>query len=118
MGANLSGAFLYGLSLSGIKNLQYAYLSKAIEEIIGDITLKLGVLKHGEAEKYWQKFSNEVIKSLPLDKETKEDSKIVVKSIMNHGHNGNIDNWGLVLKESGKFYVKANDVYLNLCSVP
>jgi len=113
-GTNLKGAFLYTLSLNGVRNLQYAHFSPAIEEVIGDITLKLGVLKDEEVDIYWQKFSNEIVKSLRLDKETKEDSKIIVDSIINHSYLGPIDDLSLVLQKAGSFYEKARDVYLNL----
>lgn len=113
-GTNLKGAFLYTLSLNGVRNLQYAHFSPAIEEIIGDITLKLGALKDEGVDIYWQKFSEEIIRLLQLDAETKENSKIIVDSIINHSYFGPIDDLSLVLQKAGSFYEKASDVYLNL----
>jgi uncharacterized protein YjbI with pentapeptide repeats len=112
-GTNLEGAFLYGLSLNGIKKLQYAHFSLAIEEIIGDITLKLGMLKDEEVDIYWQKFSDEIVNSLRLNKVTKEDSKMIVDSIINYNSFTPIDDLSLVLQKAGVFYEKAKDVYLN-----
>lgn len=113
-GTNLKGAFLYTLSLNDIKNLQYAYIWQAIEEIIGDITLKLGALKDEGVDIYWQRFSDEIIRLLQLDAETKENSKIIVDSIINHSYFGPIDDLSLVLQKAGSFYEKGSDVYLNL----
>jgi len=112
-GINLKGAFLYTLSLNGVRNLQYAHFSLAIEEIIGDIILKLCMLKDGEVDIYWQKFSDELVNSLRLDKLTKEDSKMIVDSIINYNSFTPIDDLSLVLQKAGVFYEKAKDVYLN-----
>jgi len=53
IGANLKGTFLYSVSFKNIKNLRYANLSYAIEEIIGDTLLKLGVAREEDTENTW-----------------------------------------------------------------
>jgi len=115
-GADLRGAFLYNLSLDGIRNLQYAHLSRAIEEIIGDIIIKLGILKEGKEEEYWKKFSVEIIKLLQL---SEEDSNEVVESIIQtikrtRSHDVRMDTRFSVLSSSWHLYTMAKDIYLNL----
>jgi len=120
-GADLRGAFLHNLSLDGIRNLQNAQFSCAIEEIIGDIIIKLGTLKQGKEEEYWQKFSDEIIRLFQLRGETKENSEVIsehtipaIKEAFELTFLDLADNRVLVLSSSGKLYTMAKDIYLNL----
>jgi uncharacterized protein YjbI with pentapeptide repeats len=114
MGANLKGAFLFGVSFKNIRNLRYANFSVAIEEIIGATLLRLGVAREEDTGKYIDKFAEIIGNSLPLDEETKENRKKLGYSIFAYAHVGNIYNIGAVLRNSGRFYQAALDIYLNL----
>jgi len=116
--ADLRGADLLGVSFRSIKNLRYARLSSwTSEEIMGDTLLKLGTAKKEDTDKYIKKFIEILensLSSLSFEKETEKSKKKLAWRIVSFGGPGNIYDIGAVLRNSGRFYQGAFDIYLNL----